>query len=105
MNFFDRVYEVVKKIPRGKVVSYGQVAYILEEPRSARQVGWALNALPKSKEKDIPWWRVVNFKGFLSIKNEDILAKFKQKEMLEKEGIEVSEELTVDMKKYQWEYI
>lgn len=102
MGFFEKVNKIVKIIPVGEVVSYGQIAHILDKPRSARQVGWALNALPKSKEKDVPWWRVVNSKGFLSIKNEDVLAKFRQKELLLREGIEVSEEFLVDLKKYQW---
>ena len=106
MSFFQRVYEIVKQVPRGKVASYGQIAYILAEPRSARQVGWALNGLPKTKQSDeVPWWRVINAKGYLSIKSEDIMAKFRQRELLEAEGIEVSDEFMVDMKRYQWEKI
>jgi methylated-DNA-protein-cysteine methyltransferase-like protein len=102
-SFFQEVYKKVKQIPKGKVVSYGQVALMLGNPRAARQVGWALNGLQgRSDWHETPWWRVVNRVGYLSIRGDDPTVKYLQKDFLEKEGIEVSEKLTVDMKKYGW---
>ena len=66
-SFSEKVFVCVKKVPRGKVVSYGQVASMVGKPRAARQVGWALRTLDIA-DISIPWWRVVNQKGFLSIK-------------------------------------
>ncbi|HEC66296.1 MAG TPA: cysteine methyltransferase [bacterium] len=104
MSFFKEVYRVVKKIPKGKVLSYGQVAAMLGNPRAARQVGWALNGLQKSEKgmTETPWWRVVNKVGYLSIRGDDPTVKFLQRELLEKEGIKVSEEMVVDMDVYGW---
>lgn len=64
MGFFQSVYEVVKKIPYGKVLSYGDVARILGKPRMARQVGWALHVNPSPDE--IPCYRVVTKDGRVS---------------------------------------
>ncbi len=100
-NFFIKVYEFVKKIPHGHVTSYGHVAASLGSPRAARQVGWALGAIP-AKFSEVPWWRVINKQGYLSIRKEDPNAKIIQRELLEKEGIEVSDEFIVDMKKFFW---
>ncbi len=64
MNFFEKVYEVVKQIPYGKVMSYGQIACIIGFPRMARQVGWALHGNPDPER--IPCYRVVNKDGRVS---------------------------------------
>ncbi len=64
MGFFDGVYQVVKNIPYGKVMSYGQIAKILGNPRMARQVGWALHVNPEPNV--IPCYRVVNKDGRVS---------------------------------------
>lgn len=64
MNFFEKVYEVVKQIPYGKVMSYGQIACIIGCPRMARQVGWALHGNPDPER--IPCYRVVNKDGRVS---------------------------------------
>ncbi len=64
MNFFERVYEVVKKVPYGKVITYGQIAKILGNAKMARQVGWALHVNPSPEE--IPCYRVVNKRGEVS---------------------------------------
>src|SRR5438105_160774 len=64
--FKQKIIEVIRLVPHGKVVSYGQVAAYVGVPRAARQVGWILN---QSEGKlDLPWWRVVNNKGYLSIR-------------------------------------
>ena len=101
-TFAEKVTLSVKKIPVGKVVSYGQIAAALGSPRAARQVGWALHSLDDSQEK-IPWWRVVNNRGYLSIRGNDIATKDLQQSLLEKEGIKVSKEYVVDMKKYRYQ--
>ena len=87
INFFQKVYEVVSQIPYGKVMSYGQVAVLCDSPRASRAVGWALRAL--SVDTHIPWHRVVNSKGFLTISNQYFGAD-EQKKRLELEKIRVN---------------
>ena len=98
-NFFKKVYEVVKHIPKGKVASYGQIARLLGNPRASRAVGYALHANPYPGV--VPCHRVVNRVGRLApgfaFGGEDI-----QKEMLEAEGVAVDSEYLVDMNKYGW---
>ena len=100
-SFSEKVFVCVKKVPRGKVVSYGQVASMVGKPRAARQVGWALRTLDIA-DISIPWWRVVNQKGFLSIKGNFVATKNLQKSLLEKEGVKVIEGFVLDMDKYKW---
>lgn len=64
MSFFEQVYEVVKQIPYGRVMSYGQIAHAIGFPRMARQVGWALHGNPDPEH--IPCYRVVNREGRVS---------------------------------------
>jgi len=104
MNFRQQVFQIVLNIPEGQVATYGQVAQILDKPRAARQVGWALASLYGTPEQEIvPWWRVVNAKGYLSIRGEDVGAKLKQKAMLISEGIEVDDEFMLDLEAYRWQ--
>jgi len=91
MNFYEKVYEVVKTIPKGKVLTYSDIAKILNNPKASRAVGYALNNL---KDNSIPWHRVVNKKGEISIKQKAI-----QRELLEKEGIEFVDD-KIDFNKY-----
>ena len=84
MNFFERVYEVVKSIPYGKVMTYGDVAKILGNKNIARQVGWALHANPDPES--VPCYRVVNRYGQVS-KAFAFGGASRQKELLEKEGV------------------
>ena len=100
MNFRERVFHIVKQIPPGRVASYGQVATLAGNHRAARQVGWALNTCPS--DGSVPWWRVVNREGYLSIRNEDVQAKLEQKMHLEREGVNVDSRLFVEMKTYAW---
>lgn len=102
MTFYSRVYNEVSKIPPGKVAIYSFIATLLDKPRSARQVGWALMNIPKSV--NIPWWRVVNSKGFLSIKNPHV-PKEAQRDLLEKDGVTVSDKFIVDLKRFHWKGI
>ena len=101
-KFFEKVYDVVDQIPEGKVASYGQVAGMLGNPRLARHVGYALRRLTLN-EREVPWWRVVNAKGYISInQNEGGVEKVEQKALLKDEGVEFVNEWTVDMKRCGW---
>ena len=66
VGFFERVYQAVRRIPRGRVATYGQVAVLAGTPRGARAVGWALRALRGGRAARVPWHRVVGAGGRLS---------------------------------------
>ena len=97
MTFFEKVYEIVKQVPKGKVVTYGQVACAMGSPRAARQVGWALHVNPEPGR--IPCHRVVNRFGRMAptfaFGGEEV-----QAQLLRDEGVEVREDHTVDLEKY-----
>lgn len=99
MNTFERIYEVVKAIPRGRVASYGQVAAYAGNPRWARVVGYALHVNPDPD--NIPCFRVVTREGKLS----EAFAfggENRQRELLENEGVEFLPDGRVDMKRFVW---
>lgn len=102
MNFFEKVYEAVKKIPKGKVATYGQIAHAVGAPRAARQVGWALHVNPEPGI--IPCHRVVNRMGRLAPAFA-FGGEKTQASLLRAEGVEVSEEYIVDLTKYLAEEI
>ena len=91
VNFYDQVYAVVRRIPRGKVTSYGRIAQMLGRPHAARAVGYALNALKDKPDNspyiNIPWQRVVNSQGRISIVNREHGAQ-QQAEILREEGVD-----------------
>ncbi len=99
MGFFERVYEVVLRIPRGKVATYGDIARACGAPRASRQVGWALHVNPRPGE--IPCHRVVFADGSLSdgfaFGGKDI-----QRGLLEAEGVTVGGDGRVNLAKYRW---
>lgn len=97
-NFFDKVYEVAKLIPYGKVTSYGAIAKYLGAARSARMVGWAMN---NSLAKDVPAHRVVNRVGVLTGKHHFDGTNLMQ-QLLENEGIVVKDNQIVDFQKHFW---
>jgi methylated-DNA-protein-cysteine methyltransferase-like protein len=99
-NFFERVYEVACQIPYGKVTSYGAIAKALGAARSARMVGWAMNA--SHNREDVPAHRVVNRLGLLSGKHHFDGTNLMQ-QLLESEGVEVVDNQIVDFQKYFWE--
>jgi methylated-DNA-protein-cysteine methyltransferase related protein len=104
-NFYEQVYAIVRRIPPGKVVSYGRIAQMLGAPNAARAVGYALRAL-KDKQanpayEDIPWHRVVNSQGRISIVNREHGADM-QARLLREEGVVVDEELRIDLDRYLW---
>lgn len=98
-NFFERVYEVVRLIPYGRVTSYGAIAKYLGAARSARMVGWAMNS---SHEKDVPAHRVVNRKGLLTGKHHFQGTNLMQ-QLLENEGIVVKENQIQNFEQVFWD--
>jgi methylated-DNA-protein-cysteine methyltransferase-like protein len=98
-NFFERVYAVAKQIPYGKVTSYGAIAKALGTGRSARMVGWAMNA--SHNMSDIPAHRVVNRKGLLTGKMHFDGTNLMQ-QLLENEGIKVIDNQIIDFDKHFW---
>jgi methylated-DNA-protein-cysteine methyltransferase-like protein len=97
-NFFERVYEVAKLIPYGRVTSYGSIANYLGAARSARMVGWAMN---NSSGKDVPAHRVVNRKGLLTGKHHFDGTNLMQ-QLLESEGITVIDNQIQNFKEVFW---
>ena len=99
-NFFERVYVVVRQIPYGKVTSYGAIAKVLGTARSARMVGWAMNA--SHNLEDVPAHRVVNRNGLLTGKMHFDGTNLMQ-QLLENEGIVVVDNQIVDFEKVFWQ--
>ncbi len=99
MTFGEKVIEIIKQVPYGRVTTYGTVATLAGLPRGARLVGGIL--MHNSEKCNLPWQRVINREGFLSIKNMNY-PKPLQKALLEQEGVDVSPEFIVDLKKYGW---
>jgi methylated-DNA-protein-cysteine methyltransferase-like protein len=99
-SFRDRVYEVVRRIPPGKVATYGQIARLLGQPRAAREVGWALRDLPEGL--DVPWQRVINAQGRVSFPAGSEGAAL-QRAMLEDEGVVFGPDGSVNLKIYAWQ--
>ncbi|RKE98495.1 MGMT family protein [Ichthyenterobacterium magnum] len=99
LNFFEKVYEVAKLIPFGRVTSYGAIANYLGAARSARMVGYAMNG---SVGKDVPAHRVVNRKGLLTGKHHFDGTNLMQ-QLLESEGIIVVDNQIQDLEKVYWD--
>lgn len=99
LNFFEKVYAVVRKIPYGKVTTYGIIATYLGAPRSARMVGWALNN--SKDDQRIPAHRVVNRKGLLTGKNH-FQGSDLMRQLLENEGVNVENKGIQNLDIYLW---
>lgn len=95
-TFFFRVYALVRKIPRGKVATYGQIARALGSPHAARTVGWAMHACPA----DVPWHRVVNARGEISLR--PTIGYHEQRARLKAEGVRFNRMGKIDLQKYGW---
>ena len=118
MSVYAEVYKIVKKIPRGRVLTYGLISDLLEKRLSAQGVGWALRALPgptkKRKStggkanksvfdsKSVPWHRVVNSSGGISTHKNPGIPPDWQKHLLEAEGIKFDREDKIDLSKHLW---
>ena len=98
-TFYDRVYEFVRAVPAGRVVTYGQVALELGSPAAARAVGYALSYLPN--ESDVPWWRVINVRGEISFKSRGIAADLQLRLLIE-EGVGFDANGKTDLRIYRW---
>ncbi|RZJ68603.1 MAG: MGMT family protein [Flavobacterium sp.] len=98
-NFFERVYDIARQIPYGKVTSYGAIAKTIGSARSARMVGWAMNAC--GGRDDVPAHRVVNRAGLLTGKHHFEGTNLMQ-QLLESEGVEVRDNKVVDFEKHFW---
>jgi len=106
LAFNTRVWEIVRQIPRGKVCAYGQIAMMIPLPEGveaneyravgARWVGAAMAACPD----DVPWQRVINAQGKVSIRRGG--GQLRQRQLLEEEGVEFDDHDRVDLKKYGW---
>lgn len=98
---YQIIYDVVRKIPVGKVLTYGQVAELAGLYGKARLAGYALFRV--ELESDIPWQRVVNAKGEISYSEARCGGDYLQKTLLEQEGIEFKGNNCIDLKKYRWQ--
>ncbi|MBL8525114.1 MAG: methylated-DNA--[protein]-cysteine S-methyltransferase [Betaproteobacteria bacterium] len=102
-DFRAAVYAMVKKVPKGKVATYGQIAALVGHPRHSRHVGFALSSMPMSVK--IPWHRIINSAGRISLRrrNWDSGGDDLQKVLLEAEGVRFSAEGKVNLRVYRWE--
>ncbi|WP_321401845.1 MGMT family protein [Maridesulfovibrio sp.] len=96
--FTERVIRIIKAIPEGQVCSYGKVAALAGNPRAARQVVRILHN--SSKKEELPWQRVVNREGLISLKKGQGYER--QRELLEREGIEFCLDGSIDLDAYLW---
>lgn len=94
-NTFEKIYDIVRKIPARKIATYGQIAHLLGNPRLSRVVGYAMHSCPYD---DVPCHRVVNRFGQLAKSFEEV-----QRGMLEGEGVVVNENNCVDLKEWIWD--
>lgn len=95
---WTEVYEVVRQIPAGKVMSYGQIARLLVRPLTPRAVGWAMHDSPD----DVPWQRVVNAKGECSSDRVAGAVPGRQRRLLEAEGVRFGAHGRIDMERHAW---
>ena len=93
-SFFEQVYDVVARIPYGKVISYGEIARLLGQPRAAREVGWAMRCCPEG----LPWQRVVMADGAIT---GGVFADIRRA-VLESEGVAFRADGRVDMEACRW---
>jgi methylated-DNA-protein-cysteine methyltransferase-like protein len=97
-TFFRRVVTLIKKIPHGKVATYGQVAALAGNPRSARQIAWVLHTF--SEKKNLPWHRVINREGTISLPRYGGYEL--QRALLIEEGVEFDAHDRIDLARFQW---
>ncbi|HKY30245.1 MAG TPA: MGMT family protein [Pyrinomonadaceae bacterium] len=96
-NYRERVYRIVRKIPRGRVMTYGQIAEILGEGYTARTVGFVMHG----SNDNTPWHRVINAQGACST-GRVVIPHDKQQRMLEAEGVKFNKRGRCDLKTYLW---
>lgn len=97
-SFYDNVIKIIKGIPEGKVATYGEIADYAGNRRAARQVSYILNS--SSKKHKLPWYRVVNGKGKISLRKGHGYEL--QKKLLEDDGVIFDDEDRIDLQKFKW---
>jgi methylated-DNA-protein-cysteine methyltransferase-like protein len=97
---YQRFYAVIRKIPRGRVATYGQIATLAGLDGQARQVGYALAALGRSSA--VPWHRVINAQGRISLRSTGPGGSIVQQRLLEREGVAFEAGGRVGLARYQW---
>ena len=95
---FRTVYALVRRIPKGRVMTYGQISTLVESRLSPRAVGWAMHGCPRG----VPWQRVVNASGGISTDRLPGMPAGLQRAMLEGEGVKFRENGTLDLARYRW---
>jgi methylated-DNA-protein-cysteine methyltransferase related protein len=100
VSSYEKIYAVVRKIPKGRVATYGDVARIAGLARQARLVGYALHALPAGTA--LPWHRVINAQGKLSLARDGSSSGITQRLRLEREGVRVDAGARVSLERYAW---
>ncbi|MDC0832573.1 methyltransferase [Leptolyngbya valderiana BDU 20041] len=101
MSTYDRIYQIVRQIPPGRVATYGQIATLADLPGQARLVGYALYRVDLANS-DVPWHRVINAKGCVSHSPQRRGTDYHQQALLEAEGIEFDESGKLNLKQYLW---
>jgi len=99
---WNRFYAIVRRVPRGKVATYGQIATLAGMKGHARQVGYALNALPNGSS--VPWHRVINAQGKVSPRADPSYVTIQQR-LLEAEGVEIGAGERISLKRFGWKPI
>jgi len=111
MSVYFEVYELVRDIPRGRVLTYGLISHMIGKRLSAQGVGWALRALPSADTADhckkyhsgnVPWHRVINAGGGISTTRNTDMPPDLQQTLLAAEGIKFNHEAKIDLDKYLW---
>ena len=100
MTRYDRIYAVIRRIPRGRVATYGQIAMLAGVPGQARMVGYALAALPARSR--VPWQRVVNAQGRVSVRRGGSGVEALQRAMLRREGVRFGGADAVALAAFRW---
>lgn len=96
---YQRIYRVIRRVPRGRVATYGQIAE-MAKASGPRQVGYALHALPDGH--DVPWHRIINARGMISLDSTGLGGGNLQRALLETERVAFDEKGRIDLKRYQW---
>ena len=97
---YRRIYRTVRRIPRGRVATYGQIARLAGLPNQARLVGYALHALRGADDKTVPWHRVINARGEISLT--EFTGADLQRALLRAEGIVVNRANRIDLDRFRW---
>lgn len=98
-TFTEKAVTIIKQIPPGKIMTYGQVAATAGSPRAARQVTRILHSM--SAKHNLPWHRIVNAEGRIMLRDEE--ARFFQRKSLQAEGVEVDKDDRIDLSRYQFD--